>query len=128
MEGVQLKRPTLLINWDEKLFEGLVARMRAKAAPSAGLPRENLQAKNKQSIPKVMFLCFVAIALESGDIRDGAVGREGGSGQPGHPAPALEPHGAGEQPGGHWAQRVLRSQGHDDHAIHRDRLPGKAST
>jgi len=74
MEGVRLKRPTLLINWDEKLFEGLVARMRAKAAPSAGLPRENLQAKNKQSIPKGMFLCFVGIALESGDIRDGGDG------------------------------------------------------
>ena len=67
-------RPTLFIDWDEKKFEGLKARKRAKAAPSKGVKQVPLKAKNTNYIPSVMILAFVGIFCRTGIIADGGDG------------------------------------------------------
>ena len=69
--GRDRRKRILWVHWDEKWFWGYLLRKRAKLDRARGLTQRGVKIKNKQHVPKAMFVCFSAYAFIGNPLNGG---------------------------------------------------------
>ena len=67
----KLHKKLIWVHYDEKWFWGWLLRRRAKLDRARGLTKRAIKIKNKQHVPKAMFVCFAGFAFKGSPLNGG---------------------------------------------------------